>query len=109
MHSPPGQYAELLSTLVIRTLLQKLQDVHGSVEVATGQADADRRFVFVPCQYPYFDPCQPQSLDGLLDFVLESERDKGEKEYIPCAHVTCTVYTKLPVIPIYNNIMSMRR
>lgn len=73
--SPPGQYAELLSTLVIWTLLQKLQDVHGSVEVATGQTDADCCLMFVPCQNPYFDPCQPQSLNGLLDFVLESGRE----------------------------------
>lgn len=58
-HSPPGQPAELLSTLVVRALLQELQDVHGSVEVATGQADADRCFMFVPCQHPHFDPCQP--------------------------------------------------
>lgn len=54
---PPGEYAELLSTLIIRTLLHKFQDVHGSMEVAAGQADAYCCFMFVPSQHPYFDPC----------------------------------------------------
>lgn len=79
--SPFGQSAKLLSTLIVRTLLQELQDVHGPVEVATGQADADCCLMFVPCQHPYFDPSQPQSLNGLLDFVLESKGDKEEGKY----------------------------
>lgn len=78
-HLPPGQYAELLSTLVIRVLLQELQDVHGSVEVATGQAYTDCRLMFVPCQHPYFDSCESQSLNGLLDLVLKS-RDTRKRE-----------------------------
>lgn len=49
------------------------------MEVATGQADTDRCLMFVTCKHPYFDPCQPQSLNGLLDFVLESERDKRQE------------------------------
>lgn len=56
--SPAGQSAELLGTLVVGALLQQLQDVHGSVEVAAGQADADRRLMFVACQHPHFDSCQ---------------------------------------------------
>lgn len=56
LHAPPGQYAELFSTLIIRTLLHQFQDVHGSVKVATGQANANSCLVFVPGQDPYFDP-----------------------------------------------------
>lgn len=81
-HSPFGQPAELLSTLIVRALLQQLKDVHGPVEVATGQADTDCCLMFVPCQHPHFDPSQPQSLNGLLDFVLESEGDEEEWKYL---------------------------
>lgn len=59
--------------------MQKLQDVHGSMEVATGQADTDSCLMFVTCKHPNFDPRQPQSLNGLLDFVLESETDKRQE------------------------------
>lgn len=72
-NKPPRQDAKLLSTLVVGALLQQLQDVHCSVEVAAGQADADGRLMFVPREHPYFDPGKPQGLDGLLHFVLESE------------------------------------
>lgn len=90
MHEPSRQYAKLLSTLVVRALLQELQDVHCSVEVATRQADADCRLVFVPREHPYFDSGKPQGLDGLLDFVLESTRRKGrEKQSASC---TTTIY-----------------
>lgn len=78
MNTPSGQYAQLLSAFIVRALLQELQDVHCSVEVATGQADADCRLMFVPCQHPHFDPCQPQSLNGLLDLVLKSIGERGE-------------------------------
>lgn len=56
LRSPPGKYAKLFSALVIRTLLHQLQDVHASVEVATGQANANGCLVFVPRQDPNFDP-----------------------------------------------------
>lgn len=79
MHKPPSQYAKLLSTLAVGALLQQLQDVHCSVEVATRQADTDSRLMFVPCEHPYFDSGKPQGLDGLLDFVLQSERRKKIK------------------------------
>lgn len=78
-HAPPGQSAELLGTLIIRPLLQKLQDVHGSVEMAAGQADADRRLMFVTRQHPHFNSCQPHGLNGLLHLVLEPVGREGNK------------------------------
>lgn len=92
-HLPPGQYAELLSTLVIRVLLQELQDVHGSVEVATGQAYTDCRLMFVPCQHPYFDSCESQSLNGLLDLVLKSrDTRKRENKHFVCVTLETKVW-----------------
>lgn len=82
LHSPSGKYAKLFSTLIIRTLLHKFQDVHGSVKVATGQANANSCLMFVPGQDPNFDPRLPQSFDGLLDLVLEPELRNKEKMHL---------------------------
>lgn len=65
------------------------------MEVATGQADTNRCLMFVTCKHPYFDPRQPQSLNGLLDFVLESERDKRQKERALCILVKSLANKKL--------------
>lgn len=72
---PACESAELLCTLVIRFLLHKFQDVHCTVKVATGETHADRCLMFISRQHPHFNSSQSQSLNRLLDLLLQPARE----------------------------------